>query len=99
MRTEIRFFSGFWACLFHLPRENVGSLTHILHLGSLLGSLREEILNHSFLHTLFDSWVLETYSICAVLLSETNRICVKDFMDFPLVTDEGVTNISYDIIL
>lgn len=69
-------------CLFYLPGENVGSLSHTLHLDSLPGNPREEILNHSFLHAVFDSWVLETCNVSAALPAEADRISTKDSMDF-----------------
>jgi len=65
-------------------------------LDSLPGNPREEILNHSFLHAVFDSWVLEICSISAALLAETNRISTNDLMDFPLGANIDVANISYD---
>lgn len=93
---ENRLFSDCWLCLFYLPRENVDSLRHTLHLDSLPGNPREEILNHSFLHTVLDSWVLETCRVSAILLTETNRISTKDFMDFPLRDNIDVSNVSYN---
>lgn len=74
----------------------MGSLTHTLCLGSLRGNPREEILNHSFLHTLFDSRVLEIHGVFAAPLAEINRISIGDLTDFPLVTNEGVTSIGDD---
>lgn len=61
MRTD--YFSDCWVCLFYFPGENVGCLRHTLHLDSLPGNSREEILNYSFLLTVFGSWVLETFSV------------------------------------
>lgn len=93
---EDRFFSDCWACLFYLPGENVGSLSHTPHLDSLPGNPREEMLNHSFLHAVVDSWLLETCSVSAALLAEANRNSTKDSMDFPLGANRDVTKISYD---
>lgn len=77
---ENRLFSDCWMCLFYLPGENVGSLSHTLHLDSLPRNPREEILNHSFLHAVFNSWVLETCSDAAAVLAEANK--VKGFNGF-----------------
>lgn len=72
MRTD--YFSDCWVCLFYLPGENVGSLSHTLHLDSLPGNPREEILNYSFLLTVVVSQVLETF--CA-RPAEANRISTR----------------------
>lgn len=81
-KYENRFFFDRWMCLFYLPGENVGSLSHTPHLDALARNPREETLNHSFLHTVFDSWVLETCSDSAALLAEANKISTKDSLDF-----------------
>lgn len=80
MRTD--YFSDCWVCLFNLPGENVGSRSHTLHLDSLPGNPREEILNYSFLLTVLGSWVLEAFSVwCSPSWSQ--QYFYKELKGFP----------------
>lgn len=73
-------FSDCWVCL--SPWGECGSLSHTLHLDFLTGNPREEILNYSFLLTVFGSRVLETFSVwCSPSWSQQD--CYKGLKGLP----------------